>query len=191
MLPAVTLSLSPHPSTPCDFLRSVVANLGRESHSLHLRFTLTGDLARLRLPAPAVPDIADRLWTHTCGEAFVAPDLPDHPELGAYEEYNLSPSGEWAHSRFESYRQRRAGLPGDPPRIDMVHVGSVLELAAVIPLPEELHRIPLRVALSMVIEDRDDGLSYWALAHPEGQPDFHHSAGFRLHLPAVPSPAHS
>ncbi len=40
----------------------------------------------------------------------------------------------------------------------------------------------LRLALSAVIEDSDGGLSYWALAHPRGKPDFHHADSFALTL---------
>ena len=35
-----------------------------------------------------------------------------------------------------------------------------------------------RLALTAVIEQRDSLKSYWALAHPAGQPDFHHADGF-------------
>jgi hypothetical protein len=39
-----------------------------------------------------------------------------------------------------------------------------------------------------VIEDQSGGVSYWALAHPPGKPDFHHADGFALEFsPVVPS----
>ncbi len=40
------------------------------------------------------------------------------------------------------------------------------------------------IGLSAVIETADGQLSYWALAHPRAQPDFHHRAGWTAHLPA-------
>jgi hypothetical protein len=36
------------------------------------------------------------------------------------------------------------------------------------------------IALSAVIEDDAGTLSYWALKHPAGKPDFHDSEGFAL-----------
>jgi hypothetical protein len=33
-----------------------------------------------------------------------------------------------------------------------------------------------------VIEEAGGGISYWALAHPPGRPDFHHADGFALEL---------
>jgi hypothetical protein len=45
------------------------------------------------------------------------------------------------------------------------------------------HDAPWRLGLSAVIEDTRGSLSYWALAHPPGKPDFHHADGFALELP--------
>jgi hypothetical protein len=33
-----------------------------------------------------------------------------------------------------------------------------------------------------VVEEIDDRLSYWALAHPAERPDFHHPDGFVLQI---------
>jgi hypothetical protein len=43
---------------------------------------------------------------------------------------------------------------------------------------------PWRLGLSAVIEEASGRLSYWALTHPPGKPDFHHSDCFALELPA-------
>jgi hypothetical protein len=40
----------------------------------------------------------------------------------------------------------------------------------------------LRLALTAVVEDARGRLSYWALRHPPGRPDFHHRDGFALVL---------
>jgi len=40
----------------------------------------------------------------------------------------------------------------------------------------------LRLAVSAVIEELDGRISYWALAHPPGKPDFHHADGFVVML---------
>ena len=41
---------------------------------------------------------------------------------------------------------------------------------------------PLRLGLSAVVEDADGVLSFWALRHPPGKPDFHHTDAFALQL---------
>lgn len=38
------------------------------------------------------------------------------------------------------------------------------------------------LGLSAVIEQSDGALSYWALAHPRPQPDFHHRGGWAARL---------
>ena len=39
------------------------------------------------------------------------------------------------------------------------------------------------LGLSAVIETDDGRLSYWALAHPRAQPDFHHPVGWTARVP--------
>jgi hypothetical protein len=53
-----------------------------------------------------------------------------------------------------------------------------LRLAASIPVEEPA----LRIGASAVIEDDGGALSYWALRHPPGKPDFHHPDAFALEL---------
>ena len=40
----------------------------------------------------------------------------------------------------------------------------------------------LRIAAAAVLEDETGTLSYWALRHAPGKPDFHHADGFLLEL---------
>jgi hypothetical protein len=40
----------------------------------------------------------------------------------------------------------------------------------------------VRLGLSAVIEEERGMLSYWALKHPTGRPDFHHPDAFALEL---------
>ena len=42
----------------------------------------------------------------------------------------------------------------------------------------------LQLALAAVIEDHRGRLSYWALEHPVGKPDFHHPDGYTIELRA-------
>jgi len=67
--------------------------------------------------------------------------------------------------------------------------GTRLELAAALdlaPLDPRLCEAPLRLGLAAVVEDTRGVLSYWALRHADGPPDFHDPAGFTLRLPLAP-----
>ena len=149
---------------------------------LSVSYVLEADLGRLRVPAARAARAADRLWQHTCCEIFIA-----RKGDAAYHEYNFSPSGEWAAYAFERYRARcgegQASLT--PPRIDVRSHGDTLELDVSIGLEGRASDpgAGLALALAAVIEDEAGNLSYWALRHPPGRPDFHHPDAFALELP--------
>jgi hypothetical protein len=185
---AVTLTC--HPETPTDTVRGITARVSRTpGGKLAVTYILDGNLDHLRVPASRAPRIADRLWQHTCCEIFIARE-----GAPAYHEFNLSPSGEWGVYAFDGYRSRRADEPpaeGLAPEVAVRGTASMLELNAVIRLDRlsALHAsAPLSLALSVVIEDRDGVLSYWALRHPPGRPDFHHVVAFSLALAAPTTP---
>lgn len=146
---------------------------------LELTYTVEGDLSRLRIPPVRSPMHADHLWEHTCFEAFINPT----GKLQYYE-FNFAPSGEWASYAFHSYRDRVAtAIQAAVPTVAMRRAEDTLEVHALIHLdrlPDMPPSAPVRLALCAVVEDMDGALSYWALAHPRGKPDFHHADAFML-----------
>ena len=166
------VSLKPHAETPSMFIDQVDVQLERDGLLLWLRYTIAGDPSAIVWPAEAPLGRADDLWRHTCCEAFVAAD-------DGYVEYNLSPSGQWATYRFDGPRagMRRADEAAAVLGLDGAFDQVALE--ARIELPHGGRRL----ALSCVVEDRDGGFSYWALAHPSDKPDFHHPDSFLLDIP--------
>jgi hypothetical protein len=155
--------------------------------TLLLRYFVTGNVTDLRMPPVTAPTHADELWRHSCFEAFV------RASPGAtYYEFNFAPSTQWAAYRFSDYRSGMsvAGEVGAP-RIEMRSDGEGCELQASL----ELDRLPdlpgdaaWRLGLSAVIEETSGRKSYWALAHPPGKADFHHSDCFTHELPAACRP---
>ena len=182
-LPAA--NLLPHPDFPAPAVADIRVRVRLDPAGLTLGYALRGDLSALRLPTPAEPVEADRLWAHTCFEVFLARGE------AAYREYNFSPSGQWAGYAFSAYRQRDelAQAPSLPAPTLAWRRGAG-ELALEVSLPAAA--LPpgdgaLRLALTTVVEQSDGRLSYWALAHPAGKPDFHHRDGFGLFpFPALP-----
>ncbi|MFC5302022.1 DOMON-like domain-containing protein [Azospira restricta] len=179
------LTLHCHPATPALGLRAVGARVAFAGDTLHIAFRLAGELSRLRVPAAATPARTDELWRHTCGEAFVA--AAGDP---AYREFNFSPSGAWAAYAFAGYREPLRPPGGPAPAIACHADGDelVLEVAlatAWLPAGDECE-----LALTLVAEESgDDGapqLSYWALRHTAGRPDFHRRDSFAARLPALP-----
>jgi len=153
-----------------------------ERQVLSLSYVLTGPIDRLRLPEARAAERTDGLWQHTCFEAFVA--LAGEP---AYYEFNFSPSTQWAAYRLASYREGMIpALEVAPPGIRVHREPTSMQLAATVALGGLATLAgpgPLRLALAAVVESESGTLSYWALAHPREQPDFHHPDSFTIVLP--------
>jgi hypothetical protein len=171
--------LTLHPDGRCAAVTAIAAEVERpEAGVLSLRYVVTGAMDGLVLPPPAAAERTDELWRHTCFEAFIGA-----PDQAGYDEINLAPSGQWAAYRFDGYRQGMAPL--EPYRVLAMAMSATdhgLELSATLCL-EHLAARPWRLGLSAVIEETNGRISYWAMAHPAGRPDFHHRDGFALELP--------
>ena len=174
------IALSPHPSTPEDAW-AVSALAERSGDDLRLRYVLHGALDGLRLPPPGALRRGDRLWEHTCAEAFVATE-----GTSAYVELNFSPAREWAAYAFTAYREGGPlAASGLEPRIVVRRERDTLALDVLVALADlscSYRDAVLRVGLSVVVEATNGRLSYWALHHPRAQPDFHDPDGFALRL---------
>jgi hypothetical protein len=172
--------LSPHPSdAPLPAVLAVSARVVVVGTALRFEYRLRGDLGQLAIPQRAPAQRAERLWEHTCFEAFVAAGAG-----AGYSELNFSPSTEWAAYAFDGYRQgmRPLALATPPATVvataaDELSVTASVELRALAAAPW-----PWRVALTAVVEDRAGRRSYFALRHPRDKPDFHDAAGFAVLL---------
>lgn len=173
-------ALTPHAATPCNAVTSIEVEVGRPAPGrLTLSYVLTGDVSSLRLPPPASSVRKDELWKHTCFEAFIL-----SPPSPAYRELNLAPSTEWAAYRFDSYREGMADVNIPDPQITIATAPGRLDLHAVVDLdlpPAGLWCL----GLTAVIEETSGRLSYWALIHPAGRPEFHNADCFTLELPGT------
>lgn len=184
------LPLLPHPDTPSTAVRRLAARAElTPPQSLRLAYLLEADPEEIRIPPPVMEaGRADHLWVHTCFEAFIGLNESPH-----YLELNFSASGQWAAYRFESYRQGMAPAAlEEAPRVALRRGERGLELEAEVSLSgasrwldpggQVGQRGRWRLALSTVVEDRQGRLSYWALRHPPGRPDFHHPDTFSVRL---------
>ena len=195
-----------HPESRCDPLTGVEVEIARASpRVLQLSYVLLGGVRKIRMK-PREQDRGDPLWQHTCLEAFLRPG-----EGEGYCEVNVAPAGQWAAYGFSGYREGMeptgaVALSGVDSEIRMRPIGAEqrarlesagfdtrqrfepsffllkaqLTFDASIPVD-----VPWHLGLSAVIEERNGRISYWALRHPPGKPDFHHPDCFALELPAA------
>ena len=146
-------------------------------------YTLHADMSHVRVPEARGGSPVEGLWRHTCFEAFIGV-----PGTAQYYEFNFSPARDWAAYRFEAYREGMSvAALAQPPTLQTSGNAERLELSATVDITTlaQIGQAPLlRVALAAVVEDHAGEFSYWALRHAAGKPDFHHSDGFVLELPA-------
>lgn len=171
-------SLRPHPTTPCPAIAGIDVRVSTQPDGdLILTYTMSGDLTGLLIPDPTLPIRKDELWRHTCFEAFVMADYGP-----GYREFNFSPSGEWAAYDFHDYRNGTPLALATDPAIACRACDYALELEVRLSGPALPKGVRLHLGLSAVIEEKQGALSYWALQHPPGKPDFHHTGAFALIL---------
>jgi hypothetical protein len=177
-----------HPDSRSIAVASIDVEVARpRSGTLELSYIVTGQVSSIRVPSAAANARSDGLWRHTCFEAFIGA-VPD----AEYYELNFSPSGQWAAYQFSGYRSgmRVADKITEVP-IEMRSSPNDCALQASLSL-DQFRDLPRDrswlLGLSAVIEDATGGVSYWALAHPPGKPDFHHADSFACEFsPAVTS----
>ena len=169
--------LERHARSTAGAVRRIAVRVRRRVDAIDVSYEIEGDLGRVAVPSPRPPRAAERLWEHTCCELFVA-----RKGSRGYQEFNFSPSGEWARLGFSDYRSPASVEDGERPGIAVRREAGRLVLQARAPL-----RIdgPLEVGLSAVVEEQGGTLSYWALRHPPGKPDFHHRSAFAMELDEV------
>jgi hypothetical protein len=172
------LPLPSHPATPLPDDVRVAASTALDARGLVLGFALRAPLGAIVVPERAArPRRADRLWEHTCCEAFVGT-----PDGEPYVELNLSPSTDWALWAFDAYRAGMRAAPSDVPRVRVLRLGDELRVDAIVAadaLAAVLGPPPYAVGLAVVVELSGGGRAYCALAHPEPRPDFHARAARR------------
>ena len=160
----------------------------REGGILELSYNLRpaqrdGDLLDVSLPSiqpssvPMQGDRRDELWKHSCFEAFIGVPGSQH-----YWEFNVSPLGHWNLYSFERYRQGGAGLvEALPPSVTVRQTRRDCRCDVVLDLRPwwPIEGMP-ELGLTMVVEEINGRLSYWALSHPGDAADFHDRRSFLI-----------
>ena len=184
--------LTCHLSTPCAAIHQFAVRVWRDGGKLALQYRLDGDINALEIPPTSPSHRTDGLWQTTCCELFIKGVLQTDSVLkkqsvlvGGYYEFNFSPSTAWAAYAFSAYRQGMVSADlVEPVKIAVRQTAARLELDAVVnvdglalPNTGKLH-----LGLSAVVQQQSGAITYWAFAHPEGKPDFHHLDGFVCEL---------
>ena len=173
--------LQPHPTSRLEPPFTLWASAERsaafgETATLNLWFGVSAPIGRFVVPPPAAePARRDNLWQSTCFECFLKEEGEE-----AYQEWNFSPSGDWAAYDFSAEREGMAPSEvNGPPYIRTEDNFTWWGVGATLAIPAEAR---LRISLSAVIEEQGGRRSFFALHHPSEQPDFHHPDCFVARL---------
>lgn len=169
-----THRLVAHPDFAPRSIRGVEVQWVETGNALRLRYRVDGH-EDLIVPPFAGRGRADELWRTTCFELYLQPG-----DDMAYIEFNFSPSQRWAAYDFDDYRSGMRPRPLAAEPVGEAATGERLFVQDVLLDTAQLPAKPWSIGLAAILEEADGTVSYWALAHGAGKPDFHHPAGFAL-----------
>jgi len=176
--------LRPFSSDPNSAAFNVFGDLDFRKGELRIRYRILGPIDELVLPMPVEnPQFREELWNATCLEIFL-----QQADSTAYEEWNFSPSGNWAYFHFQDYRQASGGAlrlqPLTP--LQIIRNDHQLLLQVDIPLYQTWTHIDqaLHYGLTAILQKKSGEKLYWAMHHGADKPDFHLAQSFvgRHHL---------
>ena len=160
------------------------AEVSRSETTLSIVYTLSGDLSSVVIPPVGQGrERRDRLWEKTCFEFFIMQgEKPS--KTSPYWEFNLSPTGDWNVFALSGYRdglKEETAFSAMPFTIQTASTELQLEISVDID-PLLLTTEPLFLGMSAVILLAQEQETFWAVAHPSSEADFHHPDSFVIRL---------
>lgn len=172
--------LAPYPGLSAPDGVQVTGTAAREGAVLQLTWRLQDPAGVVAVSSlSAEPERRHELWKATCFEFFLAAEGKP-----GYWEFNLAPAGHWNVYRFEGYRAGMVeeGAYDALPFSVVRGTGGTEVSVRVDTTGLGIGSQTWRMAVSAVVGEGGDRVTYWALSHPGDEPDFHHPDAFQLPL---------
>lgn len=142
---------------------------------LSITYIVSGPIENIVLPdQSAAPGQKSDLWQNTCFELFIL------GEEGSYHEFNISPSLDWDHLYFSSYRERSNNDIFLKPEFS-ISISDEIRLSSIIEL-DALKNFSQKLNIATIIKTVDSETDYFSLEHLKDKPDFHWPEHFVLNL---------
>ena len=160
---------------------NITGAIERKDNHLSIHYKVSGATDQIVFPVPpASSSRKDDLWKATCFEFFIA--IKDKPE---YWEFNMSPSGDWNIYVMDAYRQ--VNMREEKAFMQLPFEFNSMETCLSLDLSVDISPIVqpeqnLQLGIATIIQTRDGVDSFWALAHPNQQADFHQRESFIAEL---------
>jgi hypothetical protein len=178
--PDCHFSLQPFPYNQPQPNLKIAGNITRIANKLKINYTLSGDISAVDITPPShTPVRKFELWEKTCFEFFIG--IKDSPQ---YWEFNLSPAGHWNIYSFDNYRQ---GMKEETAFSLLPFTVENFSDSILLSLEVDLDKIiieekTIEVAITTVIQDKNNQFSYWALIHKGEEANFHLRDSFMIEL---------
>ncbi len=168
------------PFNPINKSLRLNVELQIEDNCLTLTYDLYDPENLILIPYPESPTTrVIGLWESTCFELFIREKREDH-----YFEFNFSFKEKWNCFYFPKPNAHLTEWPTDLlPSISRL-TPHQLEVNIPLSIFKKGFWQPgrMQLGISAVLEDLQGDLSYWALAHPDNKPNFHHFDSFLINL---------
>lgn len=173
-----SFELVPYPASDLPNIQ-ITGQIERTENRLSIRYAVTGEIDSVLLPALSnFPSRQHDLWRATCFEFFIA--IKDQPR---YWEFNMSPSGNWNVYAMDAYRQvnmrEELAFTQLPFEFKKNDDEITLDISVDLNLILEPNQV-LQIGITAIIQTVDENETYWALAHPGPNADFHLRESFIL-----------
>lgn len=168
------IDLTLHPDSPRQGVERVCFGYDLSPDNWRLAYEVFGQVDQLELPAEHGPRPGHELWKSTCFELFIA--RSSH----GYRELNMAPSGAWGGFDFDGYRSAARPLRASPlASLESSRSASAYR-ADIVLSDDAVPDMAAHLGPAVVLKDVQGQLSYWALLHAPGKPDFHHPDLMRI-----------
>jgi hypothetical protein len=189
------VTLNPFVVTAQTTKLAIAATVTRNQDWLSISYCLQGDLTQVVIPAAGKDaQRKDRLWEQTCFEFFLGEGLGERSDGGAFQgnrshtspywEFNLSPTGDWNVFSLQGYRQglqEESAFSSLPftlrTSVSALNLDISVDIGSLITSDQ-----PLRLGISAVLLLTSQQESFWAIAHPVAEADFHHPDSLAIAL---------
>jgi hypothetical protein len=173
-----TFGLIPYPAQKLPTIE-ITGTVTRQENHLSIQYVVRGDIENILFSALTdSPARKDDLWRATCFEFFIA--VKDQPQ---YWEFNMSPSSNWNVYAMDAYRQinmrDETAFTQLPFEFRKNNNEITLDISVDLNPIIQLETI-LELGIATIIQTNGGNESYWALAHPGPQADFHLRNSFTL-----------
>lgn len=164
---------------------SITGTVALKGTRLSVAYRLGGDLEKVEIETIGSGGARrDRLWEQTCFEFFLASG-PKPTADTPYWEFNLSPSKDWNVFALDGHRRglrEELAIAYLPVGIARVSEGICLDLREMNISSLVTVSQPLWLGVSAVVSLKTGEQTFWAIAHPRLEADFHHPDSFVLSL---------